>query len=144
MQLVAFANNQFSLGNVAMLVNEGLVLYIVDEISAKHNLSQLRVGLRVVRREGCPGGQRARAQRARRQRSSDPDRSAVSGRSPAGLARHGAPRAHRPRPRRASPRFLNLGRTAHSFLSPREIPQDSLLRVEFAEGPAQRVPFVER
>ena len=45
MQLLAFANNQFSLGNVAMLVNEGLVLYIVDEIVTKYDLSQLRVGL---------------------------------------------------------------------------------------------------
>ena len=45
MQLVAFANNQFSLGNVAMLVNVGLVLYLVDEIASTYDLSKLCVGL---------------------------------------------------------------------------------------------------
>ncbi len=45
MQLAAFSNNQFSLGVSAMLVNEGLVLYVVDEIAKSHNLEQLKVGL---------------------------------------------------------------------------------------------------
>jgi len=45
MQLAAFANNQFSLGHAAMLVNEGLVLYVVDEIKKKTDLGQLTVGL---------------------------------------------------------------------------------------------------
>lgn len=45
MQLVSFANNQFSLGNVAMLVNEGLVLYLVEEMAATYDLSKLSVGL---------------------------------------------------------------------------------------------------
>lgn len=45
MQLAAFARNQFSLGHAAMLVNEGLVLYVVDELRRLRNLSQTTVGL---------------------------------------------------------------------------------------------------
>lgn len=45
MQLAAFADNQFTLGHVAMLVNEGLVLYLVDEIARKCRLDHLTVGL---------------------------------------------------------------------------------------------------
>jgi UDP-N-acetyl-D-mannosaminuronic acid dehydrogenase len=45
MQLVAFAQNQFSLGNAAMLVNEGLVLHIVDDLDQRCDLSQMTIGL---------------------------------------------------------------------------------------------------
>ncbi|MDA2928793.1 nucleotide sugar dehydrogenase [Acidobacteria bacterium AH-259-O06] len=45
MQLAAFSNNQFTLGHAAMLVNEGLVLYLIDEISNKYKLHQCTVGL---------------------------------------------------------------------------------------------------
>ncbi len=45
MQLAAFAQNQFSLGNAAMLVNEGLVLNVVDDLRRRFDLPQLRVGL---------------------------------------------------------------------------------------------------
>lgn len=45
MQLAAFSNNQFSLGNSAMLVNEGLVLYIIDELSKRFQLNKTTVGL---------------------------------------------------------------------------------------------------
>jgi UDP-N-acetyl-D-mannosaminuronic acid dehydrogenase len=45
MQLVAFAQNQFSLGNAAMLVNEGLVLHIVDDLDQRYDLSQMTIGL---------------------------------------------------------------------------------------------------
>jgi UDP-N-acetyl-D-mannosaminuronic acid dehydrogenase len=45
MQLAAFARNQFALGHAAMLVNEGLVLYVVDEVRRLHDLSQKVVGL---------------------------------------------------------------------------------------------------
>ncbi len=45
MQLSAFSNNQFSLGHAAMLVNEGLVLYVVDEISKKYPLHEMTIGL---------------------------------------------------------------------------------------------------
>lgn len=45
MQLAAFAENHFPLGNAAMLVNEGLVLYIVGALRRAHDLSSMRVGL---------------------------------------------------------------------------------------------------
>lgn len=45
MQLAAFSNNQFSLGHAAMLVNEGLVMYLVDEIAKTYRLERLTVGL---------------------------------------------------------------------------------------------------
>jgi UDP-N-acetyl-D-mannosaminuronic acid dehydrogenase len=45
MQLAAFARNQFSLGNAAMLVNEGLVLHVVDDLERRFDLSQLTIGL---------------------------------------------------------------------------------------------------
>ena len=40
MQLAAFAQNQFSLGNAAMLVNEGLVLHIVDDLRRRFDLGR--------------------------------------------------------------------------------------------------------
>lgn len=45
MQLAAFARNQFSLGNAAMLVNEGLVLHICDDLARRYELSGMTVGL---------------------------------------------------------------------------------------------------
>jgi UDP-N-acetyl-D-mannosaminuronic acid dehydrogenase len=45
MQLLAFAQNQFSLGNAAMLVNEGLVLHVVDDLDRRFDLSEMTVGL---------------------------------------------------------------------------------------------------
>jgi UDP-N-acetyl-D-mannosaminuronic acid dehydrogenase len=45
MQLAAFAQNQFSLGNAAMLVNEGLVLHIVDDLRRRFDLASMTVGL---------------------------------------------------------------------------------------------------
>jgi len=45
MQLAAFSNNQFMLGHSAMLINEGLVLYLVNEMARQYDLSQLTVGL---------------------------------------------------------------------------------------------------
>lgn len=45
MQLSAFSNNKFSLGHSAMLVNEGLVLHIVDEIAQNNKLEELTIGL---------------------------------------------------------------------------------------------------
>jgi UDP-glucose/GDP-mannose dehydrogenase family, UDP binding domain len=44
-QLAAFAQNQFSLGNAAMLVNEGLVLHICDDLRRRYDLSRMTVGL---------------------------------------------------------------------------------------------------
>ena len=45
MQLSAFYNNTFSLGTTAMLINEGLPLYVVDHLAQQYDLSQLTVGL---------------------------------------------------------------------------------------------------
>lgn len=45
MQLTAFYDNEFSLGYTAMLVNEGLPLYIVQQLAAQCDLSTLTVGL---------------------------------------------------------------------------------------------------
>lgn len=45
MQLSAFCSNEFSLGSSAMLINEGLPLYMVDQIARQHDLSNLTVGL---------------------------------------------------------------------------------------------------
>lgn len=45
MQLAAFNNNQFALGHTAMLVNEGLPLYLVDRIERDQDLSSMTVGI---------------------------------------------------------------------------------------------------
>ncbi len=45
MQLSAFYRHQFSLGQTAMLVNEGLPLYLISQISRRYDLPNLTVGL---------------------------------------------------------------------------------------------------
>ena len=45
MQLAAFNNNNFALGQAAMLINEGLVYYVVSRLKAQHDLSTLTVGI---------------------------------------------------------------------------------------------------
>ncbi len=45
MQLAAFANNQFSLGHDAMLINEGLVLFLIEQAQSQYDLGELTVGL---------------------------------------------------------------------------------------------------
>lgn len=45
MQLAAFTDNSFVLGHSAMLVNEGLPLYLVTHLEKKHDLSGLTVGI---------------------------------------------------------------------------------------------------
>lgn len=45
MQLAAFSNNSFHLGHSAMLINEGLPLFLVDQLEAEHDLSDMTVGL---------------------------------------------------------------------------------------------------
>ena len=45
MQLLAFARNEFGLGNAAIMVNEGLPLHIVAELNREHDLSKMTVGL---------------------------------------------------------------------------------------------------
>jgi UDP-N-acetyl-D-mannosaminuronic acid dehydrogenase len=45
LQLAAFARNQFGLGHAAIMVNEGLVLHVVDDLRCRFNLSEMTVGL---------------------------------------------------------------------------------------------------
>ena len=45
MQLAAFNNNSFMLGHASMMVNEGLPMYLVDQIEKDHDLSTMTVGL---------------------------------------------------------------------------------------------------
>jgi UDP-N-acetyl-D-mannosaminuronic acid dehydrogenase len=45
MQLAAFSNNTFGLGHSAMMVNEGLPLYVVKKIEEKYDLKDIRVGI---------------------------------------------------------------------------------------------------
>lgn len=45
MQLGAFARNQFALGHAALLINEGLVLHVVDDLKRRYDLANSIVGL---------------------------------------------------------------------------------------------------
>jgi len=45
MQLAAFNNHAFTLGHSAMMVNEGLPLYVVSRIEQQHDLSDMTVGI---------------------------------------------------------------------------------------------------
>jgi UDP-N-acetyl-D-mannosaminuronic acid dehydrogenase len=45
MQLAAFNNNTFMLGHAAMMVNEGLPAFIVEQLRLKFDLSRTRVGI---------------------------------------------------------------------------------------------------
>ena len=45
MQLAAFNNNNFTLGHAAMMVNEGLPLYVVHRLEQRFDLASLTVGI---------------------------------------------------------------------------------------------------
>jgi UDP-N-acetyl-D-mannosaminuronic acid dehydrogenase len=45
MQLAAFNNNNFALGQTAMAINEGLPLYLVDRLQRRYELSAMAVGI---------------------------------------------------------------------------------------------------
>ena len=45
MQLAAFNNNNFVLGHAAMMVNEGLPLYVVDRLSQRYDLATMTIGI---------------------------------------------------------------------------------------------------
>ena len=45
MQLAAFTNNNFVLGHSAMLINEGLPLYLVSRLEARFDLATMTVGI---------------------------------------------------------------------------------------------------
>ncbi len=45
MQLLAFARNEFALGNAAIMVNEGLPLHIVADLRRSYDLGKMTIGL---------------------------------------------------------------------------------------------------
>jgi UDP-N-acetyl-D-mannosaminuronic acid dehydrogenase len=45
MQLSAFARNQFGLGHAALLINEGLVLHVIEDLKRHYDLANMAVGL---------------------------------------------------------------------------------------------------
>jgi UDP-N-acetyl-D-mannosaminuronic acid dehydrogenase len=45
MQLAAFNNNNFTLGHAAMMVNEGLPLYLVHRLEQRYDLASMTVGI---------------------------------------------------------------------------------------------------
>src|SRR5688572_5789330 len=45
MQLAAFNNNNFVIGHTAMLINEGLPLYLVSKLEQQFDLSKMTVGV---------------------------------------------------------------------------------------------------
>ena len=45
MQLLAFARNEFALGNAAILVNEGLALHVIGDLRRSYDLASMTVGL---------------------------------------------------------------------------------------------------
>src|SRR5580700_4868391 len=45
MQLSAFARNQFGLGHAALLINEGLVLHVIEDLKRRYDLAGMTVGL---------------------------------------------------------------------------------------------------
>jgi len=45
MQLAAFNNNNFALGQTAMAINEGLPLYLVDRLKRRYDLESMAVGI---------------------------------------------------------------------------------------------------
>ncbi len=45
MQLSAFSGNRFMLGHAAMMINEGLPNYIVEDLRGRHDLSRTKVGI---------------------------------------------------------------------------------------------------
>jgi UDP-N-acetyl-D-mannosaminuronic acid dehydrogenase len=45
MQLSAFARNQFGLGHAALLINEGLVLHVIDDLKRRFDLAKTTIGL---------------------------------------------------------------------------------------------------
>ena len=45
MQLLAFARNEFALGNAAIMVNEGLPLHVIADLRRRYDLHEMTVGL---------------------------------------------------------------------------------------------------
>jgi UDP-N-acetyl-D-mannosaminuronic acid dehydrogenase len=45
MQLLAFARNEFALGNAAIMVNEGLPLHVINDLRRHYDLGKMTIGL---------------------------------------------------------------------------------------------------
>ena len=45
MQLAAFNNNNFTLGNASMMINEGLPLYVIARLAQRYDLETMTVGI---------------------------------------------------------------------------------------------------
>ncbi|HEV3330274.1 MAG TPA: nucleotide sugar dehydrogenase [Bryobacteraceae bacterium] len=45
MQLASFYKNQFSIGHAAMLVNESMPMFVLDQLASRHPLAEMTVGL---------------------------------------------------------------------------------------------------
>jgi UDP-N-acetyl-D-mannosaminuronic acid dehydrogenase len=45
MQLAAFNNNNFTLGHAAMMINEGMPMYVVSQLEQQRNLRDLTIGI---------------------------------------------------------------------------------------------------
>ena len=89
MQLSAFARNQFGLGHAALLINEGLVLHVVDDIKRRYDLANIT---RRPARHGVQGGKRRYPRFAQLQVQEGAERAGARG------ADHRPVRDHGPRP----------------------------------------------
>jgi UDP-N-acetyl-D-mannosaminuronic acid dehydrogenase len=45
MQIAAFDNNNFTLGHASVMINEGLPLYVVSQLSRRYELAEMTVGI---------------------------------------------------------------------------------------------------
>lgn len=45
MQLLAFARNEFAIGNAAIMINEGLPLHVINDLRRHYELGKTRIGL---------------------------------------------------------------------------------------------------
>jgi UDP-N-acetyl-D-mannosaminuronic acid dehydrogenase len=45
MQLAACAQNQFTLGSAALMINEGLILYLVEDLRRQYPIDEMKIGL---------------------------------------------------------------------------------------------------
>jgi UDP-N-acetyl-D-mannosaminuronic acid dehydrogenase len=45
MQLAAFNNNEFTLGNASMMINEGLPLHLISQFERRHDISNMTAGI---------------------------------------------------------------------------------------------------
>ena len=85
MQLAAYARNQFGLGHAAMLINEGLVLHVVDDLKRRFDLEP---DDRRPARHGIQGRGRRYARVAELQIQEQPDEPCARGADHRSLCHH--------------------------------------------------------